>query len=124
MTGVYEGEELRAERRKRGTEQRIEHLEGRVDGLDVKLDKLADQQFQASKETGELKGMVGDVVGQLKHLPRAIESLEKTVDRISAGQQAEQLDINRNRRQRITQALGWFFTGGGLVLLLKLLGVL
>lgn len=117
ITGVYEGEELEQRRSRRPTPERLRILERKHDDL--------------AKVVNETNVTVANMSGKLDVLPELVsmvrEQADRAVERQDKREDAEhenQLDIAKHRRTRVTQAVGWFFTGGGLVLLLKLLGVL
>ena len=63
VTGVHTGEALKQMRAARPTEQRFEHIEGRIDGLSEHVNTVA------------------VAVAELKVLPDLVRSLEKAVDR-------------------------------------------
>lgn len=114
VTGVLEGEALRAARGKRDTADRLAKLEDKHDAL--------------VRDVTETRVIVGEMSGKLEVLPQLVSMVRQQADRAERRQTLQEedaLDARRHSRQRITQAAGWFFgAGGGLVLLLKLLGVL
>jgi hypothetical protein len=65
------------------------------------------------------------VVAEFKHLPAAITSLEKAIERLAderADARKDDLDAKKNRRERITRLLGLVTSGAVLSELVHLLG--
>lgn len=125
VTGVVDDPDARAAARgKRPTDQRVARLEVRADGIEDKLDRITTWQLDFAKE-------VGEVVGELRHLPKAIENFEKALERIAADQAAQRLDVrervqfHRDVKLRIIGgAITLFSTGAGALWVLQKLGVL
>lgn len=108
ITGVVEGEDLRRERAKRPSDERIERLEEKHDRLE--------------RAVTETRVIVGELNGKLEVLPQLVSMVRQTVERAVARQDADHnaqvlddLDARKHRRQRITQVLGLVLSGGVVV---------
>lgn len=111
VTGQYEGEELEQARARRPTDVRLSRLERKGDELAGAVNKL-------SRE-------VGEVVGQLKELPRHIETISNFAERTAAREDAtfrDGLDAKKTQRKVIAKIVGGLFGGGLLVEIIHLIG--
>ena len=123
-TGVVEGVELEERRAKRPTPLRIAHLEKRTD-------KHGDQIADLVTTVANVRSDLGEVIGQLKELPKTVDRLARAVEGLTAERTAEAhalkadgLHAKQQWRERLTKAVGWIFSGGVLVEILHRLGVL
>lgn len=100
-TGRYEGEELEMARARRPTDVRLSRLERKGDELAGAVNKL-------SRE-------VGEVVGQLRELPKHIETISNFAERTAAREDAtfrDELDAKRIGRRIVAKVVGGVFGGG------------
>ena len=110
-TGVIDGVELERVRERRPTPERFKALEVTKDEHTAQISALEKSHLQ-------LAAVVGEVVGQLKVLPKLFENLEKAVDRMADERKSERDeagDIRKTRRERITLALKGIVGGGALI---------
>lgn len=87
VTGKYEGDELDARRAKRPTDERLKRLEDKHDALDAKVDVIA--------------GDVQKINGELTHVPRLINLLERSLEQANATVTVtvnDQVAANKQRR--------------------------
>ncbi len=104
-TGNYEGEELQSIRERRPTPYRFKKVEQRVDIIDKAFGEF---RIEHAKDMGEVKGAIGELVGEVSGLTRAVETSSQRehvtftaqVDVEKAGQIAQINDTADSRKAR------------------------
>lgn len=131
-TGVTEMpiDDRRRIRAGRTTENRFEHIEENVDAL-------KDGQTDHAARLGKVEVIVSRIDGKMDVVPELVDSLKDAVKDLRArdhqvftqrttvetAMTLDGLDKKRNRRERITKAVGAVLSGAGIVELLhRLLG--
>lgn len=66
ITGKYEGEELKAQRAKRGTDDRIARLEAKHDGLDAKVDRIEISVATINGKMDMIPALITNLTDELK----------------------------------------------------------
>jgi len=69
LTGNYKGEELAGRRALRPTDQRVAHLETRVDGV---ISDIGDMRAEVASGMGKIVGSVGELAGEVKGLAMVV----------------------------------------------------
>jgi hypothetical protein len=113
LTGNYKGEALRQLRSQRDPEERIGHLEERVDGV---IATIAEWRAEVSKANGDVTGALGVLTGEVRGLRTVVETSAKRehitfkaqvdVETETAKENVKDgLDAKKARRAWITQGL-------------------
>jgi hypothetical protein len=69
LTGNYKGEELERRRALRPTDQRVAHLETRVDGV---ISDIGEMRAEVASGMGKIVGSVGELAGEVKGLAMVV----------------------------------------------------
>lgn len=108
VTGNYEGDELRAIRSRRSTDERIGRLEDKHDELRAVV--------------GETREDVSAMRGEMKALPRLVDLIEKMASgahvaltaqvKVDAAEKLDAIDERKQWRKRWTSIVGGLFSAG------------
>jgi hypothetical protein len=135
-TGTYGGEELKAERRKREPDKRIEHIEDRLDDHGKKFEALGERLGGVESAVAGLEGqmtIVPELVSTMRDATKAMRDRETVVftakvdvAKAQAKAQVEDAaDAKKHGRARTTKIVGLASVAAGVAVdLLHRLGVL
>jgi hypothetical protein len=112
VTGVLEGEELREERAKRPTDERIAHVEERVDDVDKEIKALRLETAQEKLATAKaLTELTGTVAGMSKVVEIALKRDQASFDAGLQVKTADKLDKVAGRAIWRSTAAKWLGSG-------------
>lgn len=113
-TGTCSGDDLKRARSNRPTPMRIEHIEERIDGVNMAFGEF---RVEHAKDLGDVKAAVGELAGEVRGLVRVVEdsskrdhykyTVEADVDRAGRIATIENTaDSRKARRWLIAKAVG------------------
>lgn len=98
ITANYEGAARKPQRPLRTTEKRLDHLEDFQDDVDARLDSFKDEM---NTRFSKMEIVVADVGGQMKILPKLVETMEKATDALRQHAHVKftaEVDVNKQKQ--------------------------